>query len=398
MKKAQITSTQLMLMAVGSALVFPYTFMPIHDVPPANQDVWIVLLLSFVYILILNAPLLFLINKCRGLTLNQMADAIMGRYAGKIVIIPFILFFVFCYTACMLITAEFSNIYFQTATPIWAFMVLMAVGAGYAAYKGAGAIGRLSTFFVTYALVSVVAFVLMGIDKMDMNELFPILGDSSFWDLNLGAFLTAARYSEILIFFVFSQYLRPPYSVNKTYVKALALFGIGYLMILIPTITVLGVDYAKLSWNPYYTFSRQVSAFGFLERVQTLNILAWFPMAIFKLSMYLFMASHTLSNLFKAKTHKKFVIPVAVAGLLTMFVPFLYKSSTLRILRSDQVFPYVVIPVIFLIPCLMVIVYLVRRKKAGPVIKRMQQIEETLVQQEDTDNKQAFAESANLMD
>ncbi len=45
MKKASITSVQLVLMSVGSALIFPYTFMPILRTPPANQDAWIVLLL-----------------------------------------------------------------------------------------------------------------------------------------------------------------------------------------------------------------------------------------------------------------------------------------------------------------------------------------------------------------
>lgn len=49
--KTSITATQLMMLAVGSSFMFPYTFMPILNAPPANQDVWLVLLLSIVYCL-----------------------------------------------------------------------------------------------------------------------------------------------------------------------------------------------------------------------------------------------------------------------------------------------------------------------------------------------------------
>ncbi len=65
-KKPTITPVQLLLMAVGSALIFPYTFMPILNTPPANQDMWIVMFYAFVYILALNAPIAFLMNHFRA--------------------------------------------------------------------------------------------------------------------------------------------------------------------------------------------------------------------------------------------------------------------------------------------------------------------------------------------
>ena len=64
-KKPAIGAAQLLFMSVGSALVFPYTFMPILTAPPANQDAWIVMFMAIAYIFIINAPLLFLMNKFR---------------------------------------------------------------------------------------------------------------------------------------------------------------------------------------------------------------------------------------------------------------------------------------------------------------------------------------------
>jgi len=371
-KKPQIRSVELASLALGSALVFPYTFLPILTSPPGNQDVWVVALLSLVYILILNAPLLFLINKTRGLGANQTAEAIFGNILGKIMILPIALFCLFCFTACMLIVTRFINIYLLPDTPSWALMLFMVLPAGYAAGKGAGSIARLAFFIVPFAIFVIATFFLMGLPEMDIKEMLPILADSTFLQLNTGAFLTAARYSEIFIFFVFSNYLMPRYSINKTYTGALVTFGISFLGILVPTILVLGVRFAQIAWNPYYTFARQVSVFGFLERVQSLIQIVWFPMSLLKLSIYLYMASELFSNIFKAKSHKGFVYPLAFIGFIVGLLPFMNKSTTLAFLRSDQFMPWLIVVVVFIMPFIYVLVYLIRQKKIKPQIQKIQ--------------------------
>ncbi len=108
---------------VGSALVFPFTFMPVVTSGPKNQDVWIVLLLSYVFILILNLPWLFLINKFRGMDINEMAEATLGKFFGKVALIPIGLFCVYCFTACMEITGIFINVYVFGYVSTWVLLV-----------------------------------------------------------------------------------------------------------------------------------------------------------------------------------------------------------------------------------------------------------------------------------
>ena len=372
MNKPIITTVQLMMLAVGSALVFPYTFMPILNVPNSNQDVWFVLLLALVYILVINAPLLFLINKFRGLTVNQITETIMGKIIGKAAALVFVLFFMYCFIACSLITTHFMKSYLFSATPRWVLLLFSVVPVCYASYKGAGTIGRLSVFVVPFVMVTIVFFLLFGINKMDLSVFKPILADSTFLNLNLGAFLTASRYSEILIFFVFSCYLSKTASINKTYAVALVSFGVLFMLILVPTVAVLGVDLAKIDWNPYYVYTRQVNALSFLERLQAFNTLAWFPTTVLKLAIYIFMAARVLSLVFKAKSHKKFVIPITAIGFIACLIPFMSNSGTIKILSSDRVFPWVILPVTFVLPCLLIAVYLIRRKKLKPIIKKAQ--------------------------
>ena len=369
-KRPVLTSAQIVLMSVGSALVFPYTFMPILTAPPANQDVWIVLILAFVYILLLNIPLLILMNKFRGINVNETAETILGKFFGKLASLIFVIFFMYCYTACSLITVLFIDLYIFPETPIWAVLVCMAVPVCYAAYKGVGAMGRLATFIVLFIILTVIVFFVLGIGNMDFSELSPVLADSTFLELNEGAFLTGARYSEILIFFVFTYYLKQASSINKTYAAALVVFGVSFFLILIPTVTALGVSYAKHAWNPYFSYTRQVKAYDFIERVQSINTLAWFPASLLKLAMYNYMGSHVFSGVVKAKSHKVFVIPIAAVGMIACLLPIMNKSSTVEFLRSDQMFAFIVLPVTFVLPLIMVIVYLCRRKKMNLMIQQ----------------------------
>jgi spore germination protein KB len=359
-----------MLLAVGSAMIFPYTFLPIVNSPPGNQDVWIAMLLAFVYIVVLSAPFLYLINKCRGLSLAGMMDIILGNVAGKILLVPIIFFFVYCVCACMMIVAQFIILYLLPNTPLWAIYLYMLVPVCYTVGKGAGTIARMATFIVPFIIVTIVLFLVFGLEQMNFRILFPILSDSTLWELNAGAFLTAARYSEILILVVFSRHLSRKSSINKTYAAALVAFGLCFLGILLPTILTLGVDLAKIVNNPYFVFTRQVEALGFLERIHAINTLAWFPASLLKLSVYLYMASETLSELFSSKSHRTFVLPIAVFALIFGLIPFINSASTITLLSSDKIFPFVIIPVIFLIPLFTVIVFCIRRRKIGPVLAK----------------------------
>jgi hypothetical protein len=106
-----------------------------------------------------------------------------------------------------------------------------------------------------------------------------------------------------------------------------------------------------------------VEAFNFLERVQSINALAWFPMALLKLTMYNYMASYALSGVVKVKAHKYFLIPLSVITFIVCSLPFLDDSNLILLLRSDQVFPWVILPITFILPAVFLIVYFIRRKK-----------------------------------
>jgi hypothetical protein len=127
-------------------------------------------------------------------------------------------------------------------TPAWAILIYLAVPACYTSFKGAGTIGRMASFFVPFIFVTITVFFIFSINDMKLRELQPVLADSTFFQLNKGAFLTASRYSEILIFFVFSYYLGEKASIVKTYFVSISVFRASFMLILLPTMLVLALS------------------------------------------------------------------------------------------------------------------------------------------------------------
>lgn len=393
-KQSGISYVQLGFMAIGSAMMFPYTYLPILRQQPANQDVWISLLLSFVYVLIFSIPALFLTNKFRGLNINQINEVIMGKYFGKVTASIFMVFAFFCYLACLIITVLYVNLFILPETPAWAVVLSLIIPITYASLKGAGTMGRLVIFVVPYILITILLFFIMSFEDMDYHQILPILSDSKLKDIFIGAFFTAARYSEIIIILVFTYYLKKSDSPNKAFILGLAIFGIAYLLILMPVLLVLGPEFAQISNNPYYTFTRQVGGTDFIQRLQSINLLAWFMGVTIKLMLYNYIASNILKNIFKKGNRKYYVIGTSFFTFILLLVPIINKNSFVHYLNTDSVFPWIVLSTAFIIPLILCIVYLLRRKTINPQINQIkdaneqQELQHNMIDEDEIDDCQ----------
>ena len=356
-------------MVAGSALLFPYTFLSIINTIPANQDVWLCVLLSPIYMTILSLPALFFSNKFRGMTVSEITETVHNKFSAKLVLILLALFGLFIFIATLSTTTTFSSIYLLKSTPQWAILLLILVPVTYGSIKGAGTIARIAAVFVPLILGTIVLFFILGINKMQISSIMPILKDSTFWEINKGAMIIASRFTEIFIVYLFVRFLKKKESVNKTYFIALGIYLVGYLLILIPTLMVIGVDVAKISNNPYFLYTRQVGGYDFLQRLQSFNTLAWLTGTMCKLMFYNYMSSLMISEISKKIKRNIVTIILSFVGFAYCLVPLFSKQSNSFLLSSDKVLPYVVVPYGFILPIIYIIIYLFRKKKIEKILQ-----------------------------
>jgi spore germination protein KB len=181
--------------------------------------------------------------------------------------------------------------------------------------------------------------------------------------------LTTGYYTEVLILLVLFPSLRPKDSINKALISSTFLYTAALLVMVIPTLTLLGLDIARHSWNPYYMFTRQVAAFTFIQRVESLNVIAWYIGFIIKIALYNFLASYTLSKVFVTKSHKVFAGPLFLMTYIAGLLPFLNRTNVVDILRSHKVFAPIVFFYILFLPAVVIVVYWLRRKKVDAQLR-----------------------------
>jgi hypothetical protein len=82
------------------------------------------------------------------------------------------------------------------------------------------------------------------------------------------------------------------------------------------------------------------------------------------------MASYALSGVFKAKSHKGFVPAVTGLAFAVCMLPIMQKESFIMLLASDKVFPFVILPFTFILPLILLSIYLVRRKRINRILEQ----------------------------
>ena len=81
----KVSSYQVILLLIAYRLVIAFSFLPAANVPPGNQDMWIVVFLSIPYTVLFCFPILFLSNRFNKYTLIEYMGIIFGKHLGKII-------------------------------------------------------------------------------------------------------------------------------------------------------------------------------------------------------------------------------------------------------------------------------------------------------------------------
>jgi len=358
----RLSLLQAILIIIISRLITAYTYLPVITTPPANQDMWIVILLAVIYTPILCTPLLYLSNRYESLTLLQYSEKILGRFAGKLTAMLYIAFLFFHCLLHLNIVAEFLGSAIMPETPPYATAAFMLVTCIYLVYKGLEPIGRVAEIFVPFALATIVLFTVLSIKDFNFQVFLPVFADSGIFEINYGALSIASRFSEVVILCMLIPNLKNKRDLNKAFYIALLTFTFFFAIITVSTQSVLGIEQAKHSNFPYFTFTSQVDVFDFIQRIESINVVTWFLGVFIKFSIYFYFASSGISQVLGVKSNKAFIIPMALIVYILALTLKLTKSVVADKILSYRVLPYISFFFIFGIPVILLIVHLIRKK------------------------------------
>lgn len=355
-----VSYNQILLLIIGYRIMVGLTYMPAVNVPPGNQDIWIVLLLSTVYTLVFNVPLVYLSNKFSNLNLLELTEKLMGKVLGKIIGVFYFLTLLFVNTLFVGILIEILNSALFPLSPTWFNTSIVIITSCYVSFKGLKTIARLAEVIVPFVIFIILMLIILGYKNYNFSELLPILKDSTFKEINMGALDISLRFLDTLVLMMITPHLRVKKDLNRIFIKSIVYSVPISIVFIIATQMTLGVEFTKHVNFPFLTFTRMLSI-GEIQGFDSFYIVSWIMGNVLRVSGYLYFTSVSLGQITKKK-NQAFIIPISI--VMTIVVIFVKdRRSILAVPEPINTIVLIVsIISVVVIPSIMVIVYFFRRK------------------------------------
>lgn len=359
----KITTRQIILYIIITRISIAISIMPAINLPPYNQDIWIMVLLSIIYSIVLMIPLLYLANKFTEYSMVGYMKIIYGKIIGKILGILYGMYFIITSIDGITVQSELVATSFLVDTSNIVIIGIMVSTCIYLVTRGVVNILTSSELLVPIPLFIIMSLALIGLFLADYSILLPILKYSSFKDLNLGAIKVSFFYADIFILTMVVPELENKKDINKIFLISIILSILFLAIGIVVVFGTLGVEQSRHSNFPFLLYTRTLKGVNILERIDPVFFVGWLITSILRIVGFLYLATRAIREVFNKNEEDKLI--VFIVGGISALVSTLIKSqrSVVGIRKEFDLF-YDVLFVIFaiIIPMITCIVFFFRRK------------------------------------
>lgn len=359
LESGKISARQMILLVFINRIILSITFLPILVAPPANQDVWMSILVMVPINLIIAVPIYLLAKRFPNQTLYEYCQTIMGK-AGLWVGILFVCFFLHLSSNSLSNFTKFFTTTIMPETPPLFFIITLTLVAAYAVHHGIEVLGRFCEFIAPIIMLALITIFLLLYKEMDLQELTPIL-EKGIYPTIFGGLYASSLMIETLAFAIILPFLNDHKKTKKVFILSTLLLVPFILMITLAVLTTFGPELAKTLVFPHYSAVRFVHLGDFLERIDAIHIGIWILGMFIRVSFSYYLAVLGLSQLFHLKDYKPLVLPTGtiIVGLTTLINTNIVE---LKEFTSYRIYTWYTLFFILFIPSLLLLTAKIRKK------------------------------------
>lgn len=360
----KITTRQIIGLIIIARISYAISNMPVLDFPPYNQDQWIMVLLSLPYTIIICSPLLFLSNRFNNLTLVGYIKVIYGDFLGKIICISYGLYFIIGVVNALALQTELvTSSILAEGNNIIIVTLVMLIACMYIVSRGVTCFLRGVDLLVPILLFVFCVLLIAGLNNVDFSFLLPILKDSKFINLNIGAIQLAFLFTDIFFLAMLVPELENRKSINFIFIFSISIALIILMIVVIVTQGTLGIEYARHSVFPFLIYTRLIDVLKIIERIDVIFVLTWILASTSRITILIYISTRVFREIFNKKEDEKLIL--YIVGLIA----FMITASIIRVrpvvgIRKDfNLYLNILFSIfVILIPIITCIVYFFRRK------------------------------------
>lgn len=372
----KITTRQMIIYIIGTRASIAVSVMPAINLPPYNQDVWIMALYSIIHTSIAMVPLLYLANKFTMYSIVGYVKVIFGKGIGKFLGLLYALYFIILSINGITIQSELVATNFLVEASNIIIIIVMLGTAIYLVSKGIINIITSSELLFPVSLFIIIALIVTGFFVMDYSMILPMLKYSSFKDMNLGAIQLTFYYTDIFFLVMIVPELENKKDINKIFFVT-TIISLFFLAIsIIVAFGSLGIESARHSNFPFLLYTRTLRDINILERLDPVFVVGWLIINLLRIVGFLYLATRAIREVFNKTEKDKIILFMVggISGLVSMLI--LNQRSVIGIRQQFDLF-YGILFVIFVIaiPIITCIVYFFRRKSIAKIIESQNKLE-----------------------
>ncbi|MEW9700532.1 GerAB/ArcD/ProY family transporter [Paenibacillus sp. SI8] len=362
MGNAKINAGELFAMIVlfelGSALLVGLGM-------DAKNDAWLSILIGWAGGMALFFVYAQLFRYYPHLPLTGYLRVIMGSYAGWLIGLIYVLYFIYIAARVLRDFGELLTISTYDQTPLFVINALMILTISYVIYKGIEVFARtgemLFGLLIVVGVLGNIAIFVSGLIHFD--QLAPLLKEG--WK---PVFKTAFPltftfpFGEMITFTMILPFVNNPRLGVKFSYAGMTISALILSWTSVVNISILGVDIASRSTFPLLAMIGKVNIAEFLQRLDVLAILTLIIGGFFKIAVFFITAVQGAADLFKVKDPSNLVVPI---GIIILFTSIQIASGLTEHLEEGlKVVPlYVHLPLQAGIPVLLLAVTWLKNRK-----------------------------------
>lgn len=297
--------------------------------------------------------------------LTSYLPDVLGGPIGKTIAFLYSVHFIYQATRNVRGCGNLLVISVYDQTPLFAMLTLMGLALIYLLYCGIESISRSCTIFLTgiVGLGFMASIFLFASGVVDVNRLLPVMENGWRPVMNSVPSTYFLPYGEMLVITMLFPYVAPKGRksvLTGMWTMITTGFVLAYTMAL--NVAVLGSDLFMRSVFPLMTTTSQINIGDFIQKVDAIAISTLMLSYFFKGAIYAYVAAMAIADLWRVSI-KQLALPI---GFIVLFSCMMLAGSYAENYVEGFVLnPYVIFPFDFIIPAIVLIVSLIRRRPGG---------------------------------
>ncbi|WP_214630323.1 GerAB/ArcD/ProY family transporter [Paenibacillus agaridevorans] len=318
----KISGLQLFWLIVNTITGLGILFTLSPAIAEAKQDAWISITLAGIIglcMMILAVKVSLLYPKQ---TFIQYSQTILGKWLGKILVVPF---FMMWYSVSGIIlrnSTEFIYVALFNETPLIVLSIVMLILAIYVVYTGGlEGIARCSELIGPIIILMLLGTFILSLNQLDWQQLTPVYADSGWKSILKGATPLVAFYGDIILFVMVFYFLT---DFRQIFTRSMWGMAVSSILTIIATAMIImtfGPTIPSRMWFPFLSMTRFISVLGFIENVDIFVVIIWMFSVFIKLSLYLFVTIYGTAQWLNMKDWKKLIWIVVPIVFLYSLLP-----------------------------------------------------------------------------